>query len=192
MWGSTSRNGFDRSQPEPAGTSQLVPDAASAAPILLPSVAGEDDQDYEVASPLYTSCLAALARSCRRLCLCDPPDHREDGRWALDYQDGAQSLVRVLLLAADAWGVAGCPSGREARPSVSMASHSLLRQPLFVGFSLEVVFSMIEAMVAGVADKMRTQVLLVAPGAVLRRAATYSVASPVGSTTAQPRSWLIR
>jgi len=79
------------------------------------------------------------------------------GNWMLDYQDGAQSLVRVLL-AMMLGGLLGVVWTGGETVSLGSMTLSLAAAAFFVGFSLEVVFSMIEAMVAGVADKLRAQV----------------------------------
>lgn len=78
--------------------------------------------------------------------------------WTLNYQDGAQSLARVLL-AMILGGLLGVVWTGGETVSLSGVTLSLAAAAFFVGFSLEVVFSMIEAMVAGVADKLRAQVV---------------------------------
>jgi hypothetical protein len=74
--------------------------------------------------------------------------------YTLEVSDGIRALLRVLL-ASMLGGLLGLVWGGETSVHLGGVSLSLAAAAFFVGFSLEVVFTLIETMVEGFADKMR-------------------------------------
>lgn len=97
--------------------------------------------------PLLLGCVGGCAYALRRL------DQRLSD-WVLEVQDGSHSFMRVLL-ATMLGGLLGVLWTGNEQVQLSGFTLSVAALAFFVGFSLEVVFTVIEAMVDGVAGKLR-------------------------------------
>lgn len=97
--------------------------------------------------PLLLGCVGGCAYALRRL------DQKLSG-WLLEVKDGSHSLLRVLL-ATMLGGLLGVVWSGDQPVQLGGFALSLAAAAFFVGFALEVVFSVIEAMVDGVAGKLR-------------------------------------
>jgi hypothetical protein len=98
--------------------------------------------------PLLLGCVGGCAFVLRRL----------DGNltnWTLEPRDGLHSGLRVLL-ATMLGGLLGVVWGGDQQVQLGSFALSLAAAAFFVGFSLEVVFSVIESMINGVAGRMRS------------------------------------
>ncbi len=99
--------------------------------------------------PLLLGCVGGCAYALRRL------DQRLSN-WTLEFRDGSHSLLRVLL-ATMLGGLVGIVWTGDAPVQLGGFTLTLAAVAFFVGFSLEVVFSVIETMVEAVAGKLRAQ-----------------------------------
>jgi hypothetical protein len=98
--------------------------------------------------PLLLGCVGGCAYALRRL-------DQKLSDWTLEVKDGSHSLLRVLL-ATMLGGLLGVVWSGEQPVQLGGFALTLAAAAFFVGFALEVVFSVIEAMVDGVAGKLRT------------------------------------
>jgi len=99
--------------------------------------------------PLMTGCGGGCAYTLRRL------DHKLS-RWMPEAYDGTHALLRVLL-ASMLGGLLGALCTGDELVQLSGYTLSLAAMAFFVGFSVEAVFSTIEALVDGVAGRLRAQ-----------------------------------
>jgi hypothetical protein len=97
--------------------------------------------------PLLLGCVGGCAYALRRL-------DQKLSEWTLELRDGSHSLLRVLL-ATMLGGLLGVVWSGDEPVRLEGFTLSLAAAAFFVGFSLEVVFTVIEAMVEGVAGKLR-------------------------------------
>ncbi|MDB5375299.1 MAG: hypothetical protein JWP04_3941 [Belnapia sp.] len=97
--------------------------------------------------PLLLGCVGGCAYALRRL-------DQKLSEWTLETRDGQHSLLRVLL-ATMLGGLLGLVWSGDEPVQLGAYTLSLAAAAFFVGFSLEVVFTVIEAMVDGVAGKLR-------------------------------------
>jgi hypothetical protein len=98
--------------------------------------------------PLLLGCVGGCAYALRRL-------DQKLSEWTLEVRDGSQLLLRVLL-ATMLGGLLGVVWSSDQPVQLGGFTLSLAAAAFFVGFALEVVFSVIEAMVEGVAGKLRS------------------------------------
>jgi hypothetical protein len=99
--------------------------------------------------PLLLGCVGGCAYVLRRL-------DQKLSDWTLQFHDGSHALLRVLL-ATMLGGLLGVIWAGNETVHLQGFTLSLAAAAFFVGFSLEVVFTVIEAMVEGVAGKLKTQ-----------------------------------
>lgn len=97
--------------------------------------------------PLLMGCVGGCAYALRRL-------DQKLSRWMLEAYDGTHALLRVLL-ASMLGGLLGVLWTGDEMVQLSGYTLSLAALAFFVGFSVEVVFSTIEALVDGVSARMR-------------------------------------
>lgn len=97
--------------------------------------------------PLLLACVGGCAYALRRL-------DQKLSQWALEFNDGSHSWLRVLL-ASMLGGLLGVIWTGDGQVELGGYTLSLAAAAFFVGYSLEVVFTTIEAMVEGVAGKLR-------------------------------------
>ena len=116
--------------------------------------------------PLLLACIGGCAYALRRL-------DQKLSQWALEFNDGSHSWLRVLL-ATMLGGLLGVIWTSDAPVNLGGFTLSLAAAAFFLGYSLEVVFSMIEAMVDGVAGKLRAP----APPSLVQTPAAQMVAPP--------------
>lgn len=110
--------------------------------------------------PLLLSCVGGCAYALRRL-----DQHLRD--WTLEERDGLHAGLRVLL-ATMLGGLLGVVWSGDEPVHLAGFALSLAAAAFFVGFALEVVFSVIESMINGVAGKLGTTpapVVIMAPSA---------------------------
>jgi hypothetical protein len=98
--------------------------------------------------PLLLGCVGGCAYALRRL-------DQKLSEWTLEVRDGSHSLLRVLL-ATMLGGLLGVVWSGDQPVQLGGFALTLAAAAFFVGFALEVVFTVIEAMVDGVAGKLRT------------------------------------
>lgn len=96
--------------------------------------------------PLLMGCIGGCAYVLRRL-------DQKLSQWALEFNDGSHSWVRILL-ATMLGGILGVLWTGNQQVQLGGFALSLAAFAFFVGFSLEIVFTVIEAMVSGVAGKL--------------------------------------
>lgn len=99
--------------------------------------------------PLLLGCVGGCAYALRRL-------DQKLSDWTLEFHDGSHSLLRVLL-ATMLGGLVGVIWNGDQPVRLEGFALSIAAAAFFIGFSLEVVFSMIEAMVNSVSDKLKGQ-----------------------------------
>lgn len=99
--------------------------------------------------PLLLGCLGGCASSLRRL-------DQKLADWTLDTQDGRRAMLRIVL-AAMMGGLVGVVFTGDGPIQVQGFALSLAAAAFFIGFSIEIVFTVIEAMVEAVAGRLRTQ-----------------------------------
>lgn len=97
--------------------------------------------------PLLLGCVGGCAYALRRL-------DQKLSDWTLEVRDGSHSLLRVLL-ATMLGGLLGVVWSGDQPVQLGGFALTLAAAAFFVGFALEVVFTVIEAMVDGVAGKLR-------------------------------------
>jgi hypothetical protein len=97
--------------------------------------------------PLLLGCVGGCAYALRRL-------DQKLSEWTLEVRDGSHSLLRVLL-ATMLGGLLGVVWSGDQPVQLGGFALTLASAAFFVGFALEVVFTVIEAMVDGVAGKLR-------------------------------------
>jgi hypothetical protein len=97
--------------------------------------------------PLLLGCVGGCAYVLRRL-------GQKLSDWTLEVRDGSHSLLRVLL-ATMLGGLLGVVWSGDQPVQLGGFALSLAAAAFFVGFALEVVFTIIEAMVDGVSGKLR-------------------------------------
>jgi len=98
--------------------------------------------------PMALGCIGGCAYVLRRL-------DRKLAAFTLDENDGMHAVLRVLL-ATMLGGLLGVVWSADQQVEVGGFTLSLAAMAFFVGFALEVVFSTIEALVEGVASKVRS------------------------------------
>ncbi|TCH99756.1 hypothetical protein EJV46_03540 [Roseococcus sp. SYP-B2431] len=99
--------------------------------------------------PLLLGCVGGCAYALRRL-------DQKLSDWTLEFHDGSHAMLRILL-ATMLGGLLGVLWTGNEPVQMGGFTLSLAAAAFFVGFSLEVVFTVIEAMVDGVAGKLRAQ-----------------------------------
>jgi hypothetical protein len=99
--------------------------------------------------PLLLGCVGGCAYALRRL-------DQKLSDWTLEFHDGSHAMLRILL-ATMLGGLLGVLWTGNEQVQMGGFTLSLAAAAFFVGFSLEVVFTVIEAMVDGVAGKLRAQ-----------------------------------
>jgi hypothetical protein len=99
--------------------------------------------------PLLLGCVGGCAYALRRL-------DQKLSDWTLEFHDGSHAMLRILL-ATMLGGLLGVLWTGNELVQMGGFTLSLAAAAFFVGFSLEVVFTVIEAMVDGVAGKLRAQ-----------------------------------
>lgn len=97
--------------------------------------------------PLLLGCVGGCAYALRRL-------DQKLSDWTLEFHDGSHAMLRILL-ATMLGGLLGVLWTGNEPVQMGGFTLSLGAAAFFVGFSLEVVFTVIEAMVDGVAGKLR-------------------------------------
>ncbi|MFZ4408534.1 MAG: hypothetical protein ACOYOH_14410 [Paracraurococcus sp.] len=97
--------------------------------------------------PMLLGCIGGCVHALRRV-------NDKLATWTLEELDGAYSVLRVLL-ATTLGGLLGLIWNAETPVQVGGFSLSLAAVAFFIGFSLEVVFDVIDAMVRGASDKLR-------------------------------------
>lgn len=105
--------------------------------------------------PLLLGCVGGCAYALRRL-------DQKLSDWTLEFHDGSHAMLRILL-ATMLGGLLGVLWTGNEPVQMGGFTLSLGAAAFFVGFSLEVVFTVIEAMVDGVAGKLRAQAAASAP-----------------------------
>lgn len=99
--------------------------------------------------PLLLGCLGGCASALRRL-------DQKLADWTLDAQDGRRAMLRIVL-AAMMGGLVGVVFTGDGPIQVQGFALSLAAAAFFIGFSIEIVFTVVEAMVEAVAGRLKTQ-----------------------------------
>lgn len=97
--------------------------------------------------PLLLGCLGGSVYALRDL-------HQRLGEWTLDVRDHRRALLRIGL-ATILGGLMGAVFGSDQSIHVGNISLSLAAAAFFIGYSVEVVFTMIERMVDGALQTVR-------------------------------------
>lgn len=97
--------------------------------------------------PMLLGCIGGCVHALRRV-------NDKLANWTLEELDAPYSVLRVLL-ATTLGGLLGLIWNADAPVQVGGLSLSLAAVAFFIGFSLEVVFDVIDAMVRGASDKLR-------------------------------------